>query len=64
MAKLFYYLDTRSGKGEFPIKIRIQHKTKSLLPTGVKIAPEQWDEASGAIINHPHATTLGKALCA
>ena len=62
MAKLFYYLDTRSGKGEFPIKIRIQHKTKSLLSTGVKVAPDQWDEASGAIINHPHATTLNALI--
>lgn len=62
MAKLFYYLDTRSGKGEFPIKIRIQHKSKSLIPTGVKVSPEQWDEENCVIVNHPHAQTLNAII--
>lgn len=63
MAKLFFYHDTRSGKGEFPIKIRIQHnKCKAYLGTDIKVAPEQWDDANGAIINHPQSRTLNTLL--
>lgn len=63
MAKLFFYHDTRSGKGEFPIKIRIQHnKCKAYLGTGIKVAPDQWDDANGAIVNHPQSRTLNVLL--
>ena len=63
MAKLFFYHDTRSGKGEFPLKIRIQHKkSKSLLGTGIKVAQDQWDEESCAIINHPYARNYNALL--
>lgn len=54
MAKLFFYHDTRAGKGEFPVKIRIQHnKSKAYFNTGVKVAPDQWDDENGVIVNHP-----------
>lgn len=63
MAKLFFYHDTRSGKGEFPIKIRIQHnKCKAYLGTDIKVAPEQWDDANGVIINHPQSRALNTLL--
>ena len=63
MAKLFFYHDTRSGKGEFPIKIRIQHnKCKAYLGTDIKVAPEQWDDANGVIVNHPQSRTLNILL--
>lgn len=63
MAKLFFYHDTRSGKGEFPIKIRIQHnKCKAYLGTDIKVAPNQWDDANGVIVNHPQSRTLNILL--
>lgn len=63
MAKLFFYHDTRSGKGEFPIKIRIQHnKCKAYLGTDIKVAPDQWDDANGVIVNHPQSRTLNILL--
>lgn len=63
MAKLFFYHDTRSGKGEFPIKIRIQHnKCKAYLGTDIKVAPDQWDDKNGAIVNHPQSRTLNILL--
>ena len=63
MAKLFFYHDTRSGKGEFPIKIRIQHnKTKAFLLTGIRVTPEQWDVENGVIIGHPQSRTFNILL--
>ena len=63
MAKLFFYHDTRSGKGEFPIKIRIQHnKCKAYLGTDIKVAPDQWDNENGVIINHPQSRTYNILL--
>ena len=63
MAKLFFYHDTRSGKGEFPIKIRIQHnKEKSYINTGVKVTPECWIEEDGVIIGHPKSKTFNALL--
>lgn len=63
MAKLFFYHDTRSGKGEFPIKIRIQHnKAKAFLLTGIKVTPEQWDAENGVIIGHPQSRTFNILL--
>lgn len=64
MANLFFYHDTRSGKGEFPIKIRIQHnKGKALYNTGIKVAPDQWDEANGVIVNHEKSKMYNAIIC-
>lgn len=63
MAKLFFYHDTRAGKKDFPIKIRIQHnREKVYLNTGVRVAPEQWDAENGAVIDHPQARTFNILL--
>lgn len=63
MAKLFFYHDTRSGKGEFPIKIRIQHnKCKAYLGTDIKVSIDQWDDVNGVIVNHPQSRTLNILL--
>lgn len=63
MAKLFFYHDTRSGKGEFPVKIRIQHnKEKAYINTGVKIAPECWCDEDGVVIGHPKSKSLNALL--
>lgn len=58
MAKLFYYHDTRSGKGTFPLKIRISHnKGNAYIGLGIRIAPEQWDAESGMVVGHEKAKT-------
>lgn len=63
MAKLTYYLDTRSGSGTHPLKIRITQKKKcAYISTGVRLAPEQWDEESSSIIGHDKAETLNSIL--
>lgn len=55
--KLLLYHDTRSGSGEFPLKIRITHHSKSVhINLDVKVTPDQWDGEK--IINHPRAKTL------
>lgn len=54
MAKLSFYHDTRSGKNDFPIKIRISHqKEKVYIGTEIRVKPEQWNSNDGVVINHP-----------
>lgn len=63
MAKLSYYLDTRTGKKEFPLKIRISQKKENVyINLGIKIATEQWDEESGVVIGHPKAKTYNASI--
>ena len=61
MAKLSYYLDTRSGSGTFPLKLRIAHKgAKTYILTGIELEPEQWNGEE--IINHPRAKSLNDII--
>lgn len=61
MAKLSYYLDTRSGGGTFPLKLRIAHKgAKTYILTGIELEPEQWNGEE--IVNHPRAKTLNDII--
>jgi site-specific recombinase XerD len=61
MAKLIYFHDTRSGSGEFPLKLRITHHSKSVhINIGVKLAIEQWDGEK--VINHPKEKSLNDYL--
>ena len=63
MAKVTFYLDTRSGSGTFPLKLRISHKgEKSYIPTDIALTPEQWDGKQ--IINHEKAKALNDFLIA
>ena len=63
MATLTYYLDTRSGSGKHPLKLRITQKKKSAyIGTGIKLAPDQWYEEESIIINHDKADTLNAFL--
>lgn len=63
MAKLSYYLDTRSGSGTFPLKLRIAHKKeKAYISMDISLSPEQWDGTQ--IINHENAKTLNDYLLA
>lgn len=63
MAKLFYYHDTRSGKGPYPLKIRIYHnKGNAYLGLDIRIAPEQWDAQNEIVINHDNAKSLNARI--
>ena len=44
------YLDKRSAKkdGTYPLKISVSYKgAYTLIPTGIYLLPEHWDETSG-----------------
>ena len=61
MAKLNYYLDTRSGAGEFPLKLRITHQRKTAyVSLDIKLTPEQWDGEK--VVNHKKEKTLNDFL--
>lgn len=61
MAKLSYYLDTRSGNGTFPLKMRIAHKgEKAYIPMDISLSLEQWD--GKAVINHENEKALNDLL--
>lgn len=57
MARVTFFLDTRSGDREFPLKLRITHRQKSVhINLDVKLSPEQWDGKN--VINHESEDTL------
>lgn len=61
MAKLSYYLDTRSGNGTFPLKMRIAHKgEKAYILMDINLSLEQWD--GKAVINHDNEKALNDLL--
>ena len=56
MATISLYHDTRSGKEEFPVKLRISHKKeKAYINIGVKVASNEWDGKS--VIDNKKAKT-------
>ena len=65
MAKISLYHDTRSGKNEFPIKLRISHKKEATyIGLGIKVAPHEWDEATNAVVGHKKAKTYNSIILA
>lgn len=57
MAKITFYHDTRSGNGEFPLKLRITHHSKAVhINLDIKLTPEQWDGKK--IVNHKSEKSL------
>lgn len=59
MATLTFFHDTRSGSGEFPLKLRITHLRKAVhINLGIKLTPEQWDAEEGKVVNHKKEATL------
>lgn len=55
--RLTFFHDTRSGSGEFPLKLRVTHHSKSVhIGLDVRLSPDQWD--GERIINHPRAKAL------
>lgn len=65
MAKVSIYLDTRSvsATGESPIKLAISHQSKTaLISIGIRVKPNQWDDASKQVRNHPNKSYLNTYL--
>ena len=61
MAKLNFYLDTRSGSESFPLKLRItQHRKSVYIGLDIKLRMDQW--ADDTIVNHPKAKSLNDFL--
>lgn len=61
MARVTFFLDTRSGDREFPLKLRITHREKSVhINLDVKLSPEQWDGKN--VINHESEDTLNNYI--
>lgn len=63
MATLTFFHDTRSGEGEFPLKLRITHLRKAVhINLNIKLAPEQWDAENERVINHKKEATLNEFI--
>lgn len=61
MAKITFYHDTRSGNGEFPLKLRITHHSKAVhINLDIKLTPEQWDGLK--VVNHKGEKTLNEFI--
>ena len=59
MAKITFFHDTRSGAGEFPLKLRIAHKGKSVyINLDVKIPVECWNEMECKVVGHKREKSL------
>lgn len=57
MATTSFYLDTRSGSGDFPLKLRITHRQKVVhIGLGIKLTPKQWN--GERIVNHENEKAL------
>lgn len=65
MATINYYLDKRATGWDkpAPLKLSIRHRKKAVLvPTNVRLLPEQWDDITNKVVNHPKATQLNNLL--
>lgn len=59
--KLTLFHDTRSGSGEYPLKMRITHHSKVVhINLDVKLRTDQWDGKN--VINHPRAEILSEYI--
>lgn len=59
MATVTFFHDTRSGEGEFPLKLRIAHKGKTAyINLDIKLPIEWWDKENNKIISHPKHKSL------
>ena len=61
MATLNFYLDTRSGAGDFPLKLRISHQKKTAyVATGIRLTEDQWDGSK--VVGHTNEDSLNEIL--
>ena len=65
MATTKIYLDTRASKpgAEAPLKIRLTHQRQVCnFSLGIKLTPEQWDDANKRIISHKRLKCLNEYI--
>lgn len=65
MATISFYLDTRATGYDkpAPLKISIRHRNKAtFIPTGVSLLPEQWDDITRKVVNHPRKVAFNNIL--
>jgi site-specific recombinase XerD len=63
MATITFFHDKRSGKDEYPLKLRITHKQKAAyISLDIKLTEDQWNGES--VINHKHAKALNEFIIA
>lgn len=65
MATINFYLDTRATCCDkpAPLKISIRHRNKStFIPTGISLLPEQWDDITRKVVNHPRKVAYNNVL--
>ena len=62
MAKLKWYLDTRSVKNdEAPIKLRISQKDgNAFISVGLRASANQWNDELGVVVNLPKLATMNR----
>lgn len=65
MATINFYLDTRATgyNKPAPLKISIRHRNKAtFIPTGISLLPEQWDDITRKVVNHPRKVAFNNIL--
>lgn len=63
MAKVTIYHDTRAGKNDFPLKIKIAHRNEvAYISTNIRVSVDQWDKASNMVVNHEKARTFNNVI--
>ena len=65
MAKIKFYLDTRSSKGEkpSPLKLAVTHnRSTAYVPLNVHLTPEQWDSKKNRVRTHDNITAINSLL--
>ena len=65
MATTKIYLDTRASKpgAEAPLKIRLTHQRQVCnFSLGIKLTPEQWDDANKRVISHKRLKCLNEYI--
>lgn len=65
MATINFYLDTRATGFDkpAPLKISIRHRNKAtFIPTGISLLPEQWDDITRKVVNHPRKVAYNNLL--
>lgn len=65
MATINFYLDTRATGYDkpAPLKISIRHRNKAtFIPTGISLLPEQWDDITRKVVNHPRKVAYNNVL--
>lgn len=65
MATINFYLDTRATGCDkpAPLKISVRHRNKAtFIPTGIYLLPEQWDDITRKVVNHPRKVAFNNIL--